>query len=374
MQVNSDYLNSIRQNLASHKVCLYDAALNSYHFCHHPALGVFKGKLYAMWSNGPTGEDEFGQRVLYSISKDGNSWSAPEILCPPLPGPNMTYVMTAAGFHTDGKKLVAYVGAYEYEYPQQTVISKSGESRLGAKCSNTTCFALVSDDGGTFGDPIDLKLPLCPNYGPKSLLSGRLLMTGNWAHAYTDDPSGLTGWVLSGFCPDAVLPSLPKRDDPSYFWEVSKNLGLPHALCEGSFIQDAEGAIHMMHRSYSNALYQSDSFDNAESWSMPEATGFPNGNSKFYFDRLPDGRSCYIGNPGPDSKRRPLVVSINENNALFSKHYVLEDREVLRKFPGCYKGGMYAYPHAVAHGDHMYVIYSVWKEDIYVAKIPLCQL
>lgn len=373
-QLKSNFLEVPHLPVASQRVCLYDAALNDYHFCHHPALGVFRGNLYAMWSNGQTGEDEIGQRVMYAVSKDGQTWSPPQVLCSPLAGPTMPYVMTAAGFHTNGEKLVAYIGAYEYKRPAEVVTDKNGESRMGSECFNTTCFALVSHDGVNFADPIDLCLPLCPNYGPKKLMSGRLLMTGNWAHAYTDDPSGLEGWELRGFCPDDCLTDLPKRDDPSYFWNVSRSMGLSGSLCEGSYVQDADGTIHMMHRSYGAVLFQSDSTDDGESWSYPEETTFPNGNTKFFLDHFPDGRMVYIGSPGPDTRRCPLVISFSSDGRTFTTHYLLEEQEILRKFGGCYKGGMYAYPHAVVYEGALYVIYSLCKEDIYVARIPLCKL
>ena len=364
------YADAPHMPLAGQRICLYDASHDQHHFCHHPALGSFRNRLYAMWSNGLEGEDEIGQRVLYAVSDDGLRWSEPMVLCEAFPGKQGPVTLTAAGFHTDGQRLVAYVAAYEYA-DQGVTADKHGRTRKGSGCVDTACYALVSEDGARFSAPQDLRLPLCPNFGPQRLQSGRLLMTGNWAHAYTDDPAGLTGWTLRGFCPEDMLPERPARDDPSYFWQVSKAMGLPGALCEGAFLQGPDGTLHMLHRSYGPCLFASDSADGGESWSRPVATAFPNGNAKFWLGRLPDGRYVFVGNPGPDTSRCPLVLSLAGEDMAFTAHYLLESQPVSRKFDGIHKGGMYAYPHALAFDGALYVIYSVWKEDIRLARVPL---
>lgn len=368
--IQTTYVSGAGRPLAGQRICLYDAAHHRHHFCHHPALGTFRGRLYAMWSNSLEGEDEIGQRVLYAVSGDGLRWSEPRVLCEAFPGKRGPVTLTAAGFHTDGERLVAYVAAYEYA-DQSLTADKHGRTRRGSGCVDTACYALVSEDGEGFGVPQNLQLPLCPNFGPQRLRSGRLLMCGNWAHAYTDDPAGLTGWTLRGFCPEALLPERPARDDPSYFWQVSKAMGLPGALCEGAFLEETDGVLHMLHRSYGPSLFASDSLDGGESWSRPEATAFPNGNAKFFLGRLPDGRCAFVGNPGPDTSRCPLVLSLAEKDMRFTTHYLLESQPVSRKFDGIHKGGMYAYPHALVFDGALYVIYSVWKEDIRLARIPL---
>lgn len=373
MKIHSTYLEAPKQEIKGEKVCLYDACNEEYHFCHHPALGTFDGKIFAMWSNGKTGEDEIGQRVLYSYSDDGVNWAKPQVLCEPFEGEQTLTTLTAAGFHAYNGQLVAYVASYEYKHLEETK-DKAGYGRIGHKNINTQLYALKTKDGKNFEKPQPLNLPICPNYGPRALRSGRLLLTGNWAHGYTDDPYGIDGWQMSGFTKDESLLEKPVRDDPGYFWGVSKAMNLPGAMCEGAFIEDENGAINMLHRSYGSVLFQSSSIDQAVHWSVPVETDFPNGNSKFWFGVLPDGRHAYIGNPEKDSARCPLVLSLSKDGRVFTTHYLLETQRVQRKFPGIYKGGIYGYPHGVVYQDALFVIYSVWKEDVVVQKIPLALL
>ena len=371
--ISSTYLTAEKKTLSGGNVLLYDAALQKNHFCHHPALGVFKDRLYAMWSNGPDGEDEIGQRVLYEVSEDGENWSAPRVLTEAFEGERSLNTLTAAGFYAFGGRLTAYVGAYEYEN-LEPFYDAHGYARIGSSCVRTALYALTSEDGEHFSAPVSMGVPLCPNYGPRRLASGRLLMTGNWAHAYTDDESGLSGWTLRGFCPDELLPERPARDDPSFFHKVSAAMGLDGALCEGAFVQTPDGVLRMLHRSYRPILFESDSTDEGEHWSVPQKTDFPNGNAKFWLGRLPDGRYAYVGNPGPDTIRCPLVLSLSNDGLTFDTHYLIETEKTTRKFPGIYKGGMYGYPDAVVWRDALYVICSLWKEDILVRKIPLAFL
>jgi hypothetical protein len=44
------------------------------------------------------------------------------------------------------------------------------------------------------------------------------------------------------------------------------------------------------------------------------------------------------------------------------------------RYEGRAKSVGYAYPHSVVVGDHLWVVYSVNKEDIEIARIPLSEL
>ena len=347
------------------RTTLYDASCHAWHYCHHPALGVFQDRLCAMWSNGLVSEDEPGQQVLFSISDDGVTWSPPQVLLKPSDGPGKEFILTAAGFHAHNGTLVAYAGAYRYADPSECTPQQRQPWPV-----DTTLLAMTSTDGLHFSAPLDLHVPICPNYGPVPLASGRLLLTGNWEHAYTDDPSGLTGWQTAGFCQDLASLPQPVRDDPGYFWEVARHMGYPGGLCEGAFAEE-QGVLHMLHRSYGAYLFESVSHDAGAAWSAPAETSLPNDNSKFWLGRLSSGDLAMISNPEHDSERCPLVLSLAREHGCFDRHIVIEGEPVLRKYDGHYKGGMYAYPHAVEYHGMLCIIYSVNKEDIQVASIPL---
>ncbi len=374
--ITSTFLQDAAQARRLHcpRVCLYDAARDERHFCHHGHLGYYQGKWYAMWSNGMEGEGEIGQRILYAVSGDGLAWSEPQVLLENMAEGDTLLTLVPAGFLAGAEQLVAYAGAFRYAFPDRKQQDATGQYRLGVGCTGTRLLAITSADGLHWSQPMDMRVPLCPNMGPQRLQNGRLLITGNWAHAWSDNPAGLGPWQMSGYCTDPASQPHPLRDDPSALWEVSRNMGYPGALCEGAFLQLEDGAIHMLHRSYTPWLYESVSRDGGASWSAPVRTSFPDGNAKFYLGQLPDGQYCYLGNPVPGSERCPLVLSLSRDGRCFDRHFLLEDKPTERKFAGVFKNGMYAYPHAVVAEDCLMVIYSLWKEDIFVQRIPLGML
>ena len=66
-----------------------------------------------------------------------------------------------------------------------------------------------------------------------------------------------------------------------------------------------------------------------------------------------------------------MVLCVSDNGTDFNKWFLLRTEAYRLQFPGLYKGGIYAYPHAVIDGDYMYIIYSKHKEATDVMRIAL---
>jgi len=181
-------------------------------YSHHPHLAFFKGRLFAIWSNGRKDEDDPGQRVMIAGTADFREWTKPAPLVGPLPGRGeKEVVLTAAGFHEFGGGLVAYFGQYE-----------DGKT-------DTCLRAVATTDGVTWGPIMEMGVPVNPNHGPRRTKSGRLIISGNISFPWTDDPAGLTGWTMSGIYPPDMAGT---SDDPASFWRVQTRMGWPAGLCE----------------------------------------------------------------------------------------------------------------------------------------------
>lgn len=339
-------------------------------FSHHPHLTFFQGKLYAIWSNGRNSEDDAGQRVMIASSSDFRTWTVPEPLLDSRMAAYGEWVYTAAGFYVHGDRLVAYIGQFEYE-PQALEDGKR-KSTADAGHRHTGLLAMTTADGSRWSEPIDLGMAIVPNHGPQRTKSGRLILSGNISFPYTDDPSGLSGWTLSGICPSE--PGSELVDDSESIHLLYGKMGWPTMLCEGSFFQTDDGKLRMMLRSTERRLWTSTSEDDGESWSDPKPASFPDSNAKFHFGRLPDGRFYYVGNPVPDGKRNPLVVSVSEDGERFHRHSILCDVPRTRRFEGMHKGGEYGYPHSLVHDGYLHVIFSVTKEEVHIARVPVSAL
>jgi hypothetical protein len=325
-------------------------------YSHHGHLAFFNGRFYAMWSNGRTTEDQPGQRVLIATSADFRNWTRPQPLVDTVrDAAGNEQVLTAVGFRQNGGLLVAYVAS------------------IGPHKENRLVEALTTTDGINWSAPRAIGLPLCPNHSPEPLASGRLLMSGNIAYPWTDDPLGLKGWHMAGIYPAATTARL--RTHLSSFWDNGPRNGLPDGYCEGSFFQSDDGVIHMLLRNDNkeipHRLWLTESCDNGLTWSGPVPTGFSDANSKFHFGRLPDGRFYYVGNPL--WHRTPLVLSLSPDGVHFNQHYILA--EANRKLPkSSDEYGYPAYPHSLTQGGYLYVIVSRDKNKVEVLRTTLSEL
>lgn len=339
-------------------------------FSHHPHLARIAGRFVAMWSSGRRDEDAPGQRVLVATSQDFRTWSAPVPLADSEPGRHGERVLTAAGFHVHGNQLVAYVGQDEY-LPEalvdgQRTLAGHGRVERGVR-------AYVSADGLAWSAPRDLGLPLLPNHGPQATASGRLILSGFLSYPFTDDPSGLIGWRMAGI-PTGGL-DIAHADGPNSAsgYRIKERLGVASGLCEGSWLQTADGVIRMFLRSSEDRLWVSESVDDGATWSVPCVTGFSDNASKFHLGRLPDGRWYYVGSPDPVPRwtRSRLVLSLSEDGLHFARHGVIADDPYAQVANGMHKIGDYGYPHSLVHDGALHVIVSRRKEAIEVLRVPL---
>ena len=241
---------------------------------------------------------------------------------------------------------------------------------------------MTTTDGRAWSAPIDMNVPIVPNHGPQPTKSGRLIISGNIAFPYTDDPSGLAGWRMTGIYPDDMAATI--FDDSEAFWKVQARMGWPAGLCEGSFYQTDDGVLHMLLRTtgpgYAGKLWVTESRDDGTTWSSPVETVFTDNNTKFHFGRLPDGvgrptagRYYYVGCPDPEphGARNPLVLSLSEDGARFDRHFILADEEYVQRRAGQAKGGLYGYPHTMIHDGYLYTIVSLRKEAVAVLRVAL---
>jgi hypothetical protein len=330
-------------------------------YSHHQSITFYHNRFYAMWSNGRQNEDTYGQRVLLSTSADFNHWTTPILLAEPgTDKDGNERVLTAGGFHQHEGMLVAYFGDYDY--------FKNG----------TRLCAVTKTDVSGWSAIRDIGIPVCPNLGPQRIASGRLLISGNISFPFTDNPSGLSDWKMTGIYPESMAGNI--KDDPSEFRVVSKVQAWNANLCEGAFYQTDDGVLHMMLRnvrnpgeSHTGRLWITESRDNGTTWSSPVATDFSDTDAKFHFGRLPDGRFYYVGNP-IGTGRNPLVLSLSRDGIRFDQHYILGDTHYVMRRTGGSKGGDYGYPTTIIHDKYLYVIVSRQKENIEVLRVALSEL
>lgn len=352
-------------NAAIHPVHLPTDAWN-YH--HHPFLIRFRNRFFLCFSSGTHHEDDVGQRVLFTSSSDFLHWDEAKVLA--QPHQPQTQLLIPQGVHQHNGLLVVYYMMLQYS-PE---VLRDGHRQMGSRGRRICGFYYKSSrDGIHWSEETPLEA-FGGNMPVRQLQSGRLFSCGGRFQAYTDDPSGLTGWHQVEVFPEGWgnHPSaVPEEDDMPGLISDTKV-----SLCEASCIQQDGGDIYLYFRSATPWLWASRSSDDGESWTLPERTDFTDNRTKFFMDRLPDGRYYYIGTPDPfpPRTRHVLALSLSRDGLDWTEHYLLSAAQYKGRYPGIDKNGVYGYPSALVEGDTLYVAFSICKEAIAVLSTDLKSL
>lgn len=326
---------------------------NDNKYNHAVVLYPFKKHLYAQWQSSNKDEDAEDTIVLYSRSKDGETWRKPEVLAPLW----KDGIYTSGGWWSYGDTLIAYINVW----PKQPSLPKGGyvvykTSVDGINWSETK--KVLDDNLNPINGIFEQDPHLLPN--------GRII---NAIHEqpglilkpyYTDDSKGLTGWTKG------CLHNL------SYKKEISREL-------EPSSFHRSDGSLVMVFRDQASSFKQlaSVSNDNGETWSKPTITNIPDSRAKQSAGNLPSGAAYLVNNPSGSKKRIPLTITLSKDGFLFDKSFLIRaggDNLQPMKFEGKYKRMGYSYPKSVIWKDYLYISYSANKEEIELTRIPIDNL
>ncbi len=332
---------------------VYRPEPDHYRYNHGAVVMAFRGKLYAQWQSSIRDEDAPETEIRYAVSPDeGATWSEPRTLATP----REKATITNGGWWAQDDRLVAYINVWP----------TSAEPRGGY------VEYVASQDGEQWSDPARVMTragkPLngIIEQDLRAMPSGRILTTVHeqpgliakpW---YTDEPSGVAGWRRG------ELPNLDHKP------EMTREL-------EPSWYLTGDGAVVMTFRDQAGSfrILASRSDDNAEHWSEPVITDFPDSRAKQSAGNLPDGTAFIVNNPSGSKTRIPLTLTLSDNGQRFDRAWLVraggDDLQPWRH-EGKYKRAGYSYPKSYVDDNYLYVAYATNKEDIEITRIPVDEL
>lgn len=341
----------------------------------HGYLKHFQGVLFACWDIQARDENTSGQHGVFRYSADGGeTWSELRPLFPPLadnlpaaqtkqPGP----FQTSQGFAEIGGRLYA-VTCVDRELKEKVLrFNEVSRVRIGFLARE------VRRDGSLgalfwLADKAPAPEPGYPAYPP-----GAPELVAALKHFY-QQPANLPQLLFGP-------TEHPDSDDEHRMTEPTP----PWRLDNGTWVRlyRDQGSVHGKTRAEVEATksrrnYAAFSFDDGRTWTKPTRTSFPDSTARSNAGRLPDGQYYVINNPlaMPPGRggRTMLAISLSRDGLHFDRFAVLRFVPPPQRYPGKAKSGTgFQYPHSAVIGEHLWVIYSVNKEDMEVARIPLSE-
>lgn len=345
-------------------------------FSHHGHLAYHRGVLFAAWDSHARDENSSGQHGVFRYSTDrGATWSAPKPLFPPLAdkvpwseGNRSNPFQTSQGFAEIDGQLYAVTCVDKALQEKVYRFNEVSRTRVGFLAREVRA-------DGTLGEVFWLsETAPAPEPGYPTLPAGDPVLVTK-INAYFEEPANLRQLLFKP-------RQHPDSDDEHRMTEPTQ----AWRLADGTWVRlyRNQGTIHGKSRSEIEASrprrhYASFSFDDGKTWTVPTRTNFPDTGSRANAGRLPDGQYYVINNPLPMSARQGgramLAISLSRDGLVFDRMAVIRFVAPPTRYAGNAKGGGgYQYPHSVVVGESLWVIYSVNKEDMEVARIPLSQL
>jgi len=345
-------------------------------FSHHGYLAYHQGVLFASWDSHARDENSSGQHGIFRYSTDGGgTWSDAKPLFPPL-ADNVPWseanrsnpFQTSQGFAEIDGRLFAVTCVDEALKEKVYRFNEVSRIRVGF-------LAREVHADGTLGEVFWLSETAPePEPGYPALPAGERTLVAK-INAYFEAPANLQQLLFKP-------RQHPDSDDEHRMTEPTQ----PWCLDSGAWVRlyRNQGTINGLSRAEVEASrprrhYAAFSLDDGKTWTAPTRTNFPDTGSRANSGRLPDGQFYVINNPLPMSAREGgrsmLAISLSRDGLNFDRMAVIRFVAPPMRYEGKAKGGGgYQYPHSVVVGENLWVIYSVNKEDIEVARIPLSEL
>ncbi|MFC3114020.1 sialidase family protein [Cellvibrio fontiphilus] len=330
---------------------VFKAKAGSAQYNHGAVLFAFNSELLIQWQSSQQDEDAPETKILYSRSRDGSEWSAPQELV----AARTNALVTNGGWWSYGNTLVAFINVWPQGLQPKAGFVEYITSRDGIHWSAPK--PLRDFDGNAVAGIIEQDLKQLPN--------GRILTA---IHAppgliakpfYTDDPTGLSGWMQGEMENLPHQPGISRELEPSWFLTKQMNPVMVFRDQGSSF-----------------ALLAASSSDKGKTWSNPVITNMPDSRAKQSAGNLPDGRAFLINNPSGNKNRAPLTITLSEDGQRFDKAYLLRSESELppMRYAGKYKRTGYSYPKSIVWNNRVWVSYAVNKEDIEVTSVAVGNL
>ena len=330
---------------------------------HQPFLAYWNNTYYQQFLSNPVGEHIAEGKTLLQTSKDGYNWSNPIELFPPYlvpegftkpdrtdkAGKDLYAIMhQRMGFYSAKNGKLLTIGYYGVALDAKDDPNDgNGIGRVVREIKKDGTFGLIYFI--RFNSSFNQKLAKYPFYTKSK--DKAFVQACNELMA---QPLMMQQWVEEADRNDPLVPfKRPVKAFAYYHLNDGRVVGLwKHALT-------------------------SISKDNGKSWeySPLRAPGFVNSNAKIWGQKTSDGRFATVYNPS--EFRWPLAVSTSNDGLTYTDLLLVNGEITTMRYGGNYKSYGPQYVRGILEGNgvvpdkNMWLTYSMNKEDMWVAKVPV---
>lgn len=335
---------------------------NGWTYNHQPMLAYWNGTFYYQYLSGPVDEHVPSSQTFLTTSKDGYTWTNPDVVFPPYRVPDG---FTKPGRTDQAKDLIAImhqrVGFY---------VSQSGRLLTIANYGIALDKKDDPNDGNGIGRVVR-EIHKDGTYGPIHFIY--------YNHAFNEKNTN--------------YPFFKKSKDKAFVKACQEILDNPLYLMQWVEEADREDPLIPLKKGYKafNSYTLPDgriaclwkhaltsiSADGGRTWAEPveRARGFVNSNAKIWGQRLTDGTYATIYNPS--EYRWPLAISLSKDGLEYTTLNLVHGENPPMRYGGNYKSYGPQYPRGILEGNgvpadnDLWVTYSVNKEDMWISRIPV---
>ena len=340
---------------------------NGWTYNHQPMMAYWQNKFYVHYLCDPKDEHVPPSHTMYQTSEDGYTWSTPQVLFPELQVPE--------GFQKPNRPEKAHDLIAIMHQRVGWYVSKSGQ--LFAIGNYGVAFDKKDDpnDGNGIGRVIR-EVKKDGTLGPIYFL----YLNGAYK-TYGTNKTYKPHWPYYTKAPKDIRTACE---------EILANPRYRMQWVEEADRQDPLIPLHKEYKAYCDytlpdgqiaALWKhaltSTSADGGQTWAQPveRAKGFVNSNAKIWGQRLSDGTYATVYNPS--EYRWPLAISLSKDGYEYTTLNLVQGEVPPMRYGGNYKSYGPQYVRGIQEGNgtpkdsDLWVAYSMNKEDMWVAHIPV---
>ncbi len=315
-------------------------------YVHAPMLCRWRGRFYLEYLSAPVNEHDHPTVTSLTSSADGLTWDQPRIVFPAVTLP-------------DGTQTVAHQRMGFYLAPGDRLLVLSFYGKAPSPNDGTGLGRVVRElrpDGG-FG-PIHVL-----RANAKSAFPGFKLPYPGYKESSDAGFVAACGALLADKLVTAQWWEEEQLDDSGFYRVRGKAL---------STVIRPDGSVLGI---WKNRLVATTA-DHGETWTEKIFAGnLPNNASKYWLQRTGDGRYALVFNP-TNRNRYPLALATSDDCATFSNLWTVHAELPDQRFGGYLKNLGPQYVRGIEAGDSaakdaFWLTYSVNKEDIWVARVPV---